>query len=65
MQRVLDLVGEVVATPPYALAAEVLDVIVQVEEKALHPAGRLVTEIVSVKGFDIKTQQFQFYFFPC
>lgn len=60
VQRVLDLACEVVTTPPYLLAAEALDVIVQIEERASHPAGRIVTEMITVKGFDTKTNLFQF-----
>lgn len=58
IQRVLDLACEVVAIPPYALTAEALNVIVQIEEKPSHPAGRLVTGIVEVQGLDPQTNQF-------
>lgn len=60
VQRVLDLACEIVPTPPYALAAEALDIIVQIEEQSAHPAGRIVTEIIEVKGFDSKNKVFQF-----
>jgi P-type conjugative transfer ATPase TrbB len=60
VQRVLDLACEIVTTPPYLLAAEALDVIVQIEERSAHPAGRIVTEVMAVKGFDTKNKIFQF-----
>lgn len=60
VQRVLDLSCEIVTTPPYCLAAEALDVIVQIEECSSHPAGRRVSDIVLVKGFDTKNNIFQF-----
>ena len=60
VQRVLDLACEIVATPPTLLAAEALDLIVQIEERSAHPAGRIVTEIMAVKGFDSKNKIFQF-----
>lgn len=60
IQRVLDLACEIVATPPTLLAAEALDIIVQIEERSIHPAGRIVTEIIAVKGFDNKNNAFQF-----
>lgn len=59
VQRVLDLSCEVVSNPPVALAAESLDVIVHIEECPEHPAKRVVTEVISVRGFDHNTQQFQ------
>lgn len=60
VQRVLDLACEVVTSPPYVLAAEALDIILQIEECTSHPARRLVTGIMAVTGFDTKTQSFKF-----
>ncbi len=60
VQRVLDLACEVSATPPCSLAAEALDVIVQIEANKKYPAGRLITGIKSVKGFDTHSRSFSF-----
>jgi len=60
VQRILDLAMEVTKTPPYGLAAEALDVIVQIEAKPHHSAKRQVTGICEVIGFDAQRQQFQF-----
>lgn len=61
VQRVLDLACETVVTPPYVLTAEALDVIVHIEACAKHPARRVVTDILAVKGFnyDRKTYHFE------
>lgn len=60
VQRVLDLSAEAVHTPPYALAAEALDVIVQIEANKNHPAGRKITGISAVNGFDSRARSFSF-----
>lgn len=58
VQRVLDLACEVVATPPFQLAAQVLDVIVQMDAVPTHPARRQVRAIAEVVDFDPLTTQF-------
>lgn len=58
IQRVLDLACEVVSSPPINLAAEALDVIVQINASSKHESGRKVTDIVYVEGFDNNCQQF-------
>lgn len=60
VQRVLDLSCEVSVNPPFALAAEALDVIVHIEARADHPAKRVVSEIVSVKHFNAAANEFEF-----
>jgi len=60
VQRVLDLACEVVINPPYSLAAEALDIVIQIEENLSHPAGRIVTDMILVKAFDSKNKVFQF-----
>ena len=60
VQRVLDLACEVTTTPPYSLAAEALDIIVQIEANKNHPAGRQVTGICEVKNFNTNSQSFSF-----
>lgn len=52
IQRVLDLSCEKDVTRPLSLAAEVLDVIVQISEDSAHQSGRRVSEIFAVTGFD-------------
>ena len=60
MQRVLDLSSEVSNTPPYSLALEAVDVIVQIASSSSNNAKRCVTEIVSVDGFDSQSKTYQF-----
>ena len=60
VQRVLDLACEIVVTPPFLLAAEALDVIIHIQEQGSHSAGRVVTEIVSVCGFNSLDNSFHF-----
>ena len=60
IQRVLDLACEVVANPPYVLAAEALDVIVHIDACPRHPAKRVVTQIIEITGFDYATKEFLF-----
>ena len=60
MQRLIDLSCEATNTPPYTLAAEAVDVIVHIEANRHHPAGRQVTELVAVEGFQPQQQQFIF-----
>ena len=60
VQRVLDLACEIVATPSTLLAAEALDLIVKIEERSAHSAGRIITEIMAIKGFNTKNKIFQF-----
>lgn len=60
MQRLMDLACEATATPPTTLAAEAIDVIVHIEASSHYPSGRLVTELVTVTGFDPVEQQFIF-----
>jgi type IV secretion system protein TrbB len=61
MQRVIDLACEATATPPYTLAAEAIDLIVHIEARRSAFAGRVVTELVTVAGFDRAQQQFIFH----
>lgn len=58
VQRVLDLACEASKTPPFNLAAEALDVIVQIEERA---SKRVVSGIAVLKGFDSKKREFIFH----
>ncbi len=60
VQRVLDLCCEAVVEPPYALAAEALDIIVHIEARNDLAQKRCVTEIVEVIGFDSINKQFHF-----
>ena len=58
IQRVLDLSCEVITTPPYSLAAEALDVIVQIEQGAQYPQRRCVTGIIEVSAYDASNTKF-------
>jgi type IV secretion system protein TrbB len=58
IQRVLDLACEVIPTPPHTLAAEALDIIVQITACSKHVAGRRITEMIAVEGYDLATKQF-------
>lgn len=58
LQRVIDLCLEVSQQPPFSLMSESLNIIVQINLSAHHPAGRCVTELVEVKSFDAKNQVF-------
>ncbi|MCH9770124.1 MAG: P-type conjugative transfer ATPase TrbB [Gammaproteobacteria bacterium] len=58
LQRLLDLACEVVVNPPYHLVNEAVDVIVQIDRCANHPARRVVTSIVEVLRFNAKTKTF-------
>lgn len=58
LQRMVDLCHEAINTPPHRLIAEAVDVVVQISQDRSHPAGRRVTEIIDVIGFDRKTSEF-------
>lgn len=59
IQRVLDLSCEAITNPPYTLAAEALDLIVQIKSDPEHPAGRKISSIVQINSFENKTGEFQ------
>jgi len=60
VQRVLDLACEVTETPPYALVSEAIDMVVQIEQRSDHPAGRKVTGIAALRGFSRETKEYFF-----
>lgn len=60
VQRVLDLACEVTPNPPYTLAAESLNIIVQIQANRNYPAGRKVTSIVAVNGCHPEKKEFIF-----
>lgn len=67
IQRLLDLACEVVVTPPYALVAEAVDIIVHIEANTQNRArqqarisSRKVTEIIEVKSFDPNNKTYEF-----
>lgn len=60
VQRLLDLSCEVTVTPPYALVAEAVDIIVHIQANHKQQPNRQVTEIVSIENFDMHTKTYQF-----
>lgn len=60
VQRLLDLSCEVVVTPPYTLLAEAVDIVMHIQANHKLTPNRQVTEIVSIKDFDINTKNYRF-----
>ena len=58
LQRLLDLSQEAINVPPTTLAAEAIDVIVQLEFDSSIKAGRSVSKIIKVREYCQATQEF-------
>ncbi len=60
VQRVLDLACEVTPNPPYCLAVEALNIIVQIKADRKYTSGRKVTGIVELQGYETEKNEFFF-----